>query len=59
MNDGSRNAILPVVSMTDGSEPAVMRDGFRMMRMLPWMTIGEKPVMRMSWCVKGNDGSHR
>jgi hypothetical protein len=58
-NDGFQNGTLPVVSVTDGSKPAEMRDGFRMMRKLPLMTGGGKPVMMTNLCAKKNDGSHR
>ena len=59
LSDGFRNVARSVVSATDGLKPAVMRDGFRMMRMLPVMMGGGKPVRKMNWCVKKNDGSHQ
>ena len=59
LSDGFLMWILTVASATDGFLPAATRDGFRMMRRLPAMTGGEKPVVMMNLCVKKNDGSHR
>ena len=59
-NDGFPVWILTVVSATDGSKPAVTRDGFLKMTRLPvWTDDGAKPVVMMNLSVMRNDGSHR